>query len=112
MSDPMADTGRRPFHDWLAELRRGEASEELADRLAEVVSAVQMHGKKGQLRFVLDIAPAGRTVVITDRIETKVPEADRESSVWFGDALGNLTRDDPAQGRLRLVDPDTGEIHD
>jgi hypothetical protein len=113
MSDEQAGE-RRPFHEWLGDHRRGEASAELADELANVVGAVQLHGKKGRLRLTLDVVPAGRTVLITDQIEVKVPEGDRETAVYFGDAVGNLSRDDPAQGKLNLdgraVDRNTGEI--
>jgi hypothetical protein len=110
-----------PFHAWLEQHRYGRASMEWADRLADVLQAVKTHGKKGQLKIVIDISPSGSTVVITDRLEGKIPEADREASIYFVDKTGSPVKDDPNQFRattimvegrpkLVMVDPSTGEI--
>ena len=93
------------FDEWLADLRYGRASEEWAEAMAEVVKAVRDTGKAGSLTIVLDIEPGGRTVKITDRLKQKVPQFDREKSIYFADGAGGLHRDDPTQVRAE-ADPE------
>lgn len=88
------------FHEWAKDLRHGEASEEWAEALAEVVTAVRNTGKPGTLTIVLEVEPGGRTVKITDRVKRKLPEFDREKAIYFADDDGGLHRRDPNQGVL------------
>jgi hypothetical protein len=115
--DGFEDMPVKPFHEWLAKHRRGEASEEWAERLAEVLHAVRAHGKNGSLTIKIDIEAKGRTVLVVDTITAKIPEADRECAIFYVDGAGNLVRDDPGQHVLAFpernapqVDPETGEI--
>lgn len=105
----------RPFADWLHDQGRGVLAAELSDRLNELVEAVALHGKAGSLTLVIKVAPAGKnghTVVVSDEVKSKLPEGDREDSIFFVDEHCNLTRHDPRQQSLPLreVDRDTGEI--
>jgi hypothetical protein len=110
------------FIDFLEQHRGGLLDTELADALTEVVAAVQAFGKSGQVTLTITVAQEGRTVVVSDKVTKKVPEAARHPEIYFPDADGGLHRDDPYQqrlpletptlalGDLRVVDTTTGEI--
>lgn len=109
------DQHPQPFHEWLESHRRGEATLEWADELAEVVQAVQTHRKAGSLTIKIEIEAKGRSIIVVDKVTTKIPTADREAAVYFGDAAGSLVRDDPMQMSFLTneapdtYDRDTGE---
>jgi hypothetical protein len=110
----------RPIVDTLRELRHGAMLDEASEEMAEVVKRVAETGKAGALLIKLTVKPAGRgmvrTVVIEDDVSSKVPEPDKEVTVFFPTADGNLSRQDPAQMNLGLravepaFDPETGEV--
>ena len=109
----------RPIVDTLRELRHGAMLDEASEQMAEVVKRVSETGKAGSLLIKLTVKPAGRgmvrTVVIEDDVAAKLPEADKEVTVFFPLSDGNLSRQDPSQMNLGLrvvesVDPLTGEI--
>lgn len=119
----MPDQQIRPFGVFLRELNDGETHDELSVALVELVEAVKACGKQGTLTFALKVAPAGRgsaTVMVTDKITVKAPEAARAESVWFIDDNGNPVRHNPDQQKLPLrevprpavagVNPETGEV--
>jgi hypothetical protein len=111
----------RPIVDTLRELRHGAMLDEASEQMAEVVKRVAETGKAGALLIKLTVKPAGRgavrTVVIEDDVGTKLPEPDKEVTVFFPTSDGNLSRQDPAQMNLglRAVEPafdaETGEVH-
>lgn len=99
----------RPFTDTLRDLRAGKTLDELAERLQEIVQAVQRCGKQGTLTLKLTIKPASRgdleTILIHDAIKAIVPEGERAATLFFGTPEGNLTRTNPRQiDGLRGVD--------
>lgn len=109
----------RPIVDTLREIRRGAMLDEASEQLAEIVKRVAETGRAGAISLRLTVKPAGRgavrTVVIEDDVSAKLPEPDKEVTVFFPTADGNLSRQDPTQMSLGLrtveaVDPDTGEI--
>ena len=106
----------RPFFDTLREVRGGDALDDLATELADVVAAVRKTGKAGTLTLKLSIAPASKgdvqTLMLADTISAKLPRADRGSTVFFSDDANNLSRRDPRQGEitLRAVDEPAQEI--
>jgi hypothetical protein len=92
------ETKVRLFSEWVATQRRGELDLELTAALAEVTSGVHDLGKGGSVTLKISVKPGGgrgRTVLVTDDVTAKAPEADRESAVFFVDGAGNLRRDDP-----------------
>lgn len=109
----------RPIVDTLREIRQGALLDEASEELAEVVKRVSETGKAGALSLKLTVKPAGRgsvrTVVIVDEVTTKLPEPDKEVTVFFPTSEGNLSKQDPAQMNLGLravetLDTETGEI--
>lgn len=110
----------RPFADFLREQGKGHSHEELSEGLHDLIARVQDTGKKGALTYVVNVAPMreGEMIHVSDEIKLKLPEHDRPGSVYWSDADGNLTRNDPNQlafESLREVplpefDAATGEI--
>ena len=98
----------RPFGEFLTELRRGAAHDELTDALRTLVAAVTEHGKAGELQFILKVKPASgghtETVFVTDEVRLKAPQGARPESLYFADDDGTLTRTDPRQQTLELRD--------
>ena len=122
MTQP-ANTEPQDFLAWLASQADGRTVAELSDGLAELVRRVNDTGKKGSIALTIVVEPMkqgdGRTMVVKDSINLKLPEYDRTASVYFTDEDGRLHRNDPRQmawGHLVEVspppgvDPKTGEI--
>ncbi len=110
--DEVTKTGKdRPsFGAILLDMRKGAASTELLDALAEVAEAVQTTDKGGEVTLKLRVKPGPRdTVIITDEIKSKVPKEPNEPSMFFPDADGGLHRNPVNQTRLDF-DAQTGEI--
>jgi len=109
----------RPIMETLREIRHGAMLDEAAEKLSEVVRRVFESGKAAQFRITLIVKPASRgsvrTVILEDQISMKMPEPDREVTIFFPTQDGGLSRSDPAQLPLGLrpvasVDESTGEI--
>jgi hypothetical protein len=79
----------------------GRTHDELSQQLHELVAAVRDTGKKGSLTLTVTVArvkgATENTLTVTDDVKSKVPVHDRKVSVFFADADGNLTRNDPNQ---------------
>jgi hypothetical protein len=101
----------RPFADFLREQAKGHSHEELSEGLRDLVGRVQDTGKKGSITYTVFVEPTkGMTdaLTVSDQIKLKLPEHDRDASLFFSDADGNLTRSDPNQmvfESLREVPP-------
>jgi len=117
-SQESEDRHVRPFAEFLQRQSRGATHRELSDGLHQLVAKVQETAKKGSLTLTVLVEPSkdGRTLIVMDKIVLKLPEHDRQASLWWQDPHGNLTRSDPEQltldGPLREVDVETGEIRE
>lgn len=112
----------RPFAEFLQRQSRGTTHRELSDGLHNLVARVMETGKPGTitLKVKVDVLKGSKdTLTVSDEITLKLPEHDRQASIWFQDQDGNLTRSDPEQLAMPLqpvpeavayVDGD-GEIH-
>lgn len=89
----------RPFSDFLREQAKGHSHEELSEGLRDLVARVQDTGKKGSITYVVTVEPTKGTKALTvhDEIKLKLPEHDRDASLFFPDRDGNLQRNDPDQ---------------
>ena len=101
--NPASDeTVIRPFADFLREQSHGTTHDELSVALHDLVARVQDTGKKGSLTLTIGVErlKGGRSdnaVIVSDSISLKLPEHDRDTSLFFTTADGNLSRDDPRQ---------------
>lgn len=95
----------RPFAAFLHDQRGGVLHSELSEALAEISQAVMEHNKGGKLTLEITVKPAGtaeHTLFVGDKITSKIPEADKPTSMFFADEQGNLSRRDPRQAELPL----------
>lgn len=104
----------RPFADFLREQAKGTTHDELSEGLHDLVQRVRDTGKKGTLTVAITVElmkGSDKAVIVSDEIKLKLPEHDRDTSLFFADRNGNLTRNDPDQlafDSLREVPPPAG----
>ena len=95
-----------PFHQTLAKLNRGELNDELTETLAEVIKAVRNTRKQGTVTLTLNVAMLNArtedTIKITPKVSTKVPELNRDESIVFSTANGDVLFEDPSQIKMEL----------
>jgi len=107
--DTDGDGTVRPFAAVLQEIGGGKLAARVSAQLAELAAAVTATGKKGKVTVSIEIAPLRKadanTLVVTGASTAKVPEGEDASptSVFFADAGGNLSRNDPRQQQLPLI---------
>lgn len=96
----------RPFADWLTEQREGSLSFELSEGMNELVESVNATGKPGTLTLTVKVKPVSKgavgSVMVSDDVKVKVPQADRSEALYFVDRDANLRRTNPAQPQLPL----------
>lgn len=113
----------RPFADWLREQAKGHTHDELSEALHDLVARVRDTGKKGTLQLSISVElmkGSDNALMLKDEIKLKLPEHDRDTSLFFADRHGNLVRNDPNQlsfDSLREVPPfevdrTTGEVRE
>jgi hypothetical protein len=107
MGTPNLNNGPEPFSCWLLAQRNGVTHSELTDALAQVAHAVMETGKAGELTLKIRISKAarggGHQMFVADQITTKIPELDREETLFFFDEDSfSLSRNDPHQPELPL----------
>lgn len=103
---------RKPISQFLIEQRNGALHAELSDALADVVKAVQDHHKAGAVSLTITVKPGAKgtaTLVVTDDVKVKAPRGERPAAMFFADADGNLSRNDPRQTELPLRRVEVGQ---
>ncbi len=96
----------------------GRAHEEISAELHHLIAAVTEHGKKGTLAIVVTVEPprghidGGPLAIAIDSV-LKAPKASAPPAIYFVDAEGNATRNDPRQIALDFrTAPATTEYKD
>ena len=104
----------RTFTDTIGALRFGTLSDELTDKLRDLVATCAATGRNGALTLTLQLKPGkGGQIEVFDEIKVKLPKEEKGSSLMFATPENNLQREDPRQLQLdglRTVDMNTGEI--
>lgn len=91
------------YADVLGSLEGGKTLDQINDTLADMVSAVTMHRKVGELQVTIKITPNGDNAVsVVAAVKAKVPEAAKGMTVFFSDEHGTLLRRNPNQPELPL----------
>ena len=94
------------FLDVLTRLRSGAAVEELSDELANLIARVRATGKPGTLSFSMTITPlsrgSGNAVDVRDKIASRMPEFDAETTIFYADDQHRLHRSDPRQKEMEF----------
>lgn len=100
----------RPFAAVLQELNRGQVHHQLSEELHALVDAVREHGTKGTLTLALDVAPIAKgdtsALTVAAKVACKAPTAP-QTSAFFVDSSGNLSRRDPRQTALPIPADET-----
>lgn len=103
----------RPFADVLRDINKGRVADDTACALAELIQAVQAHGKPGTLTLTIKVEPfkgSDTQITMAAHATAKLPKATPPAAVFFTDRHGNATRDDPDQqplfGRPEVAQPD------
>lgn len=100
------DSDTAAHEDFLVALRKALRPEVLAragDQLAEVVTAVAEHAKKGSLTLKLDLKPLGNgheAVEVVATTKTSVPEPTPAVRFLWPTTRGRLETSDPRQQEL------------
>lgn len=98
-----------PFDEWLPKHRHGGCLAEITEKMAEVAEAVMDTQKAGTITLKITLAPLGkgnkRTVIVSDDVKAKVPEHDRDESMFYIGDRGQLLRDDPDQLAMDFREP-------
>lgn len=106
LPDPLADDTITPFGEFLHQQRKGQMHSDLSDGLHKLTEAVQDVGKGGTLTLTVEVKPAtvgtSQIVMVTDKVQLRLPEHPREGAVWFVDKRHNLRRSNPDQPDLPL----------
>lgn len=90
--------------NFLNGLRGGRTVIELEEAIREVSREVAETGRAGSITLSITIEPGGASrFVVKDKIGSKVPEHNRESSIFFQLENGDLSRNDPRQVSLSLI---------
>lgn len=104
----------RPFASWLREQSAGRTHDELSEGLHDLIARVRDTGKRGAITLVVTVETLkgdADVLVVSDEIKLKLPEHDRNASMFYPDKHGNLTRTDPRQltfDELHEVPPPAG----
>ena len=95
------------FVSVLTQMRRGQTVADLSDSITTLVQRVRETRKKGSVTLKITIAPQSRgddvVLSITDDVSTKLPVAERGSSIFFASDDNTLVRNDPRQSELVLT---------
>lgn len=108
----------RSFATLLAEQRYGQASVEASEILASLIEAVTETGKGGSMTLKISVRPAGkgkadrRTLQVFDEITAKLPEAERESSLFYATDAHGLSREDPRQQKFEIKEVPPPAVRD
>ncbi|AKF28226.1 hypothetical protein YH66_12060 [[Brevibacterium] flavum] len=91
------------FTKFLSELDKGRASQELGEKLLEVIAAVKATGKSGSLTMTISTAwdKKADMIRIGTKIAAKAPQLDRGETLFFVGNDGKPSREHPSQ--LALV---------
>lgn len=90
------------FASVFLDLDRGKVHDDATTRLAEVVKAVGQTGGKGTVTLTVEVEPQDKdtfdgdgVVMVSAKVEAKLPRPGRAASVFWINGEKSLTRTDP-----------------
>lgn len=99
----------KPFAEFIAELERGELNHDATKEMNALVRRVRSTGRKGTLTLTIEIKPCdvgARQVEITNKLSSKLPMPARKKNLAFTTDAGELTREDPNQLTMKVLQND------
>ncbi len=92
------------FLETLGAIRAGDAVDDLAAQLADLVKCVRETGRAGALTLKLTVKPASKgdttTLLLEDAVAVKRPAPERGATIFYATSAHALTRQDPRQPEL------------
>jgi hypothetical protein len=98
----------RDFGVILGELDDGDFVDKCSFQLSEVVRAVRKSGKKGKVTVTLELDPDESQIIITSKVEAKIPMPSTPQKIYFATDAGELVRESPRQEPLRGTERPSG----
>lgn len=101
--DTEKTTPPQDFLVFLSGINKGRTVTELAEKLQELVSAIENTRKAGTITLKIAVKPAGKNgdaLIVTDEVVVKAPKLSRPESIFFPDSAHNLVRNDPNQASM------------
>jgi len=104
----------KPITETLERLRGGQMLDEASEKLAEIVRAVDVTGKAGELTIKLQVKKLSRSgaLEVIDKVTAKVPEESPITTMMYPTPEGNLITEDPRQQKLDLKIPQIAGAED
>lgn len=94
----------RPILETLHHLEGGCFLNEAADKLSELIAAVDTTGKPGKLTLTINIRKAtGVALAVKGKVTAAMPPEAPLEALLFPTPDGNLLTEDPRQGKLPLA---------
>lgn len=93
----------KPITDVLREYRNGRAVDIASMDFNDVVRAVDLTNKPGEITITIKVKPekgGGSQKTLAISVKSKVPKPDIPEAVFFSDEGGDLHRSDPGQGEM------------
>lgn len=89
------------FISILADLDDGNVVNNLTEQLRRITLGVLDTKKSGSVTLKVDVRNEGRTLVVKASVSAKVPQPETESTTFFADDKGYLSKDNPKQQPLK-----------
>lgn len=94
----------RPLLETLHHINNGTLLADAADKLAELVKAVDISGKPGTLTVKITVRKASSmAMAVRGDVTVKIPPESPIEALMFPTPEGNLLTDDPRQSKLPLA---------
>jgi hypothetical protein len=90
------------FTRLLQDLNKGASLGDLSESMRVCVGSAMETGKAAEIKYTIKFTPQGDAMAVTDKIETKLPKADRKGAIFFPTEDNMLSRDNPEQRTLDL----------
>lgn len=90
------------FHDFMRQLERGRALEDIGAAMTDLIHAIQEHGKSGSLTLKLDFKPGdgAEYVHVQHAVTIKKPTRTSQATLFFTTEEDTLTRRNSRQGDI------------
>ena len=93
----------RPILETLAQIHGGVLLDAAADKLSELVLAVDSSGKPGKLIIEIQVRKAAKnTMAVSGEVKLTLPKAEKAEALFFPTPEGHLLGQDPRQQKLDL----------
>lgn len=97
-------TATHQFNNTIDQIRYGQLSDELTEKMTELTRVCKETGRAGELTLKIKIKPgAAGQMELSDDVKVKMPEYPRSTTLMFATDDGGLQREDPRQKTLDLT---------